>query len=712
MSEGDGTAESEQLALVPAVARPRGRTPAGPVADELPVARVVVDTPLAHLDRPFEYAVPLADAARARPGVRVRVRLAGRDHDGFVLERSAQADHPGALSPLRRVVSDEVVLTPHLATVCRAVADHYGGSLADVLRLAVPPRHARVEAEVPPATPGPPAVATPTEASAATPGAAWQDYPAGPAFLRRLAAGEAPAATWTALPSRADALDWPAALAGAAAATLQSGRGTVIVVPDHRDVDRVCGALEVVLGAGRHARLTADLGPGERYRAWLSVLRGHHRVVVGTRAAAYAPVRDPGLFVVWDDGDDLLREPRSPYPHVREILRLRAAESGAALLAGGLVRSPEVQVWLDQGWVRPVSAAAAVVRSVAPRVLVAGEGVEAERDAAAAQARIPSLAWRSVRDALGHGPVLVQVPRRGYAVGLSCAACRHPLRCAHCGGPTLVGGPDRPAACQWCGLEVADAPCPECGSTTRRTAVVGDQRTAEEIGRAFPGVPVRASRAGQVLAAVPGVPSVVVATPGAEPTADGGYAAVLLLDGWALLDRPGLDSGVETYRRWAAAAALARPQARVVVVGVPPHGRLRPVEALVRWDPDWFVRQEVADRAELGLPPLTRAALVTGDAGPVGQWAAALAHDPAFDGLEVLGPVPAGERRGGPDEPREPQVQVVLRARPDRAEAGAGARDVADRAVVRAVRQLRTGRSAHKASGHVVAVVDPLDLLA
>ncbi len=183
---------------------------------------------------------------------------------------------------------------------------------------------------------------------------------------------------------------------------------------------------------------------------------------------------------------------------------------------------------------------------------------------------------------------------------------------------------------------------------------------------------------------------------------------MLLLDGWALLDRPGLDSGVETYRRWSAAAALARPGAPVVVVGVPPHGHLRPVEALVRWDPDWFVHQEVADRAELGLPPVRRAALVTGDAGPVGEWADALARDPGYGGVEVLGPVPAGHRREGSDDAREPQVQVVLRARTDHAATPPGD----EQEVVRAVRELRARRSAHKESGHVVAVVDPLDLLA
>ena len=118
-------------------------------AAALPVARVAVDVPLAHLDRPFDYAVPehLDDAAGV--GVRVRVRFAGRLVDGFVLERVAASEHPGRLAWLEKVVSAEQALPPEIAALCRAVADRYGGVLADVLRLALPPRHARVEAERP-----------------------------------------------------------------------------------------------------------------------------------------------------------------------------------------------------------------------------------------------------------------------------------------------------------------------------------------------------------------------------------------------------------------------------------------------------------------------------------------------------------------------------------------------------------------------------------
>ena len=111
----------------------------------LPIASVAVDVPLAHLDRPFDYAVTPEQDAEAVPGARVRVRFSGRLRDGFVLERRATSDHEGRLTPLHKVISAEPVLTGEVAALVRAVADHYAGTFSDVVRLAVPPRHAATE---------------------------------------------------------------------------------------------------------------------------------------------------------------------------------------------------------------------------------------------------------------------------------------------------------------------------------------------------------------------------------------------------------------------------------------------------------------------------------------------------------------------------------------------------------------------------------------
>ena len=112
-------------------------------------------------------------------------------------------------------------------------------------------------------------------------------------------------------------------------------------------------------------------------------------------------------------------------------------------------------------------------------------------------------------------------------------------------------------------------------------------------------MPVHTSGAGAVLDRVAATPALVIATPGAEPVADGGYAACLLLDAWASLDRPTLDAGEEALRRWLAAGALTRGRGRgqLVLCGAPTHTTLPVVEALVRWDPAWFAGRELAERA-------------------------------------------------------------------------------------------------------------------
>jgi primosomal protein N' (replication factor Y) len=658
--------------------------------ESLPVAAVVVDTPLAHLDRVFEYSVPPDLRAQAVPGARVRVRFAGRDLDGYVVERRAAPEHEGQLSPVRRVVSAEPVLTPEILALARAVADRYAGTLSDVLRLAVPKRHAHAERRLPmehpelerpePPDPGP-----------------WAAYPAGPAMLRRIAAGQAPAASWLALPSREPSQDWPRALAVAAGTALSAGRGTVIVVPDHRDVERLDRELLEVLGPGRHVRLTADQGPQARYTAWLKVLRGHVKVVLGTRAAAFAPVHDLGLVAWWDDGDDLLAEPRAPYPQTGVVLGLRAQQSGAALVVGGFTRSLRTQVELDAGRLVPVEADPSGVRQAAPRVGVAGEGTDEERDGAAARAHLPSRAWRVAKDALRDGPVLVQVPRRGYLPALTCGDCRSTVRCEQCQGPMALGSAGGAPSCRWCGSSMGPAgfTCRHCGSRRLRSAIVGARRTAEEIGRAFPGVAVHTSGSGEVLASVGPEPAVVISTPGAEPVAAGGYAAVLLLDAWASLDLPVLDAPLESLRRWAAAAALVREGRAVVLSGVPEGVVLPPVEALVRWDPAWLAERELAERRELGLPPAVRMAQLVGARRALAE---ALTQLDLPESAQVLGPMPlAASRRPGPDE-QVLDTHVLLRIGPG---------DTL--ALTRALMALKAFRSARKEKDVVSVRVDPTD---
>ena len=647
-------------------------------SERLPVARVAVDISLAHLDRPFDYLVPARYDEQAVPGCRVRVRFAGQLMDGYLLERAETSQHQGRLAYLDRVVSAEPVLTPEIVGLARAVADRYAGTLADVLRLAIPPRHASVEKEksadvrerVDTPDPGP-----------------WRRYPAGEAFLHALAERRPVRAAWSALPGPC----WPAEIAIAAAAAAAVGRGTLIVVPDARDLARVDEALTSLALA--HVTLTADLGPAERYRRWLAVRRGAVTTVAGTRAAMFAPVADLGLVVLWDDGDDLHAEPRAPYPHAREVLALRAHRGKTAALIGGFARTTELTQLVANGWARQLGPDPRQLRREQPRISAAWGSVtddnELARDAAALSARLPSLALRTAREALrgeAAGPVLVQVPRRGYLAAFACDRCRAQARCAVCRGPLRISGSREIPDCGWCGALATEWTCPNCAGTKVRALVTGAARTAEELGRAFPGIPVRSSGGSQVLATVPDEPALVIATPGAEPFTDSGYAAGLLLDGWALLGRPSLRAAEETVRRWLNAAALVRAAAPVVILA---EARLPAVQALIGWNPVTFSERELAERTELGFPPAVRMAEVSGQAAVLADFLLT-AGLPA--GAEVLGPVPASSSDDG--------ERALIRI--DRAHG----LDLA-----RALHAAQAGRSARKEGGGIRVQLDPAEVV-
>lgn len=654
------------------------------IAGTDPVARVLVDVPLAHLDRTFDYHVPAEWDRIAVPGCRVRVRFAGQRVDGFLVERAASSDHPGRLAFLERVLSEEQVVPPRLLALGRAVAQRYGGTLIDVLRLAVPPRHARVEGE-------PPRAAAP--APEEPPDTGWQRYPRGPAFSDAVRQGRPARAVWQALPGE----DWPMRLAELATTVAAQGRGSVLVVPDHRDVLRLHAACAELAGPDAVVALSADLGPAERYRRWLAVLRGAVRIVVGTRAAMFAPVHDPGLYVVWDDGDDLHVDPHRPYPQVRDVLIVRAHADRAALLVAGHTRTAEAQLLLESDWAHPISADRPMLREATPRVTPMGEDFDLARDEAARAARLPAVAFEAARASLSAGaPVLVQVPRRGYVPGLSCGHCRTPARCRSCAGPLLLPGTGvaNVPQCRWCGAVEAGYRCVSCGSSRLRAVVVGAARTAEELGRALPGFPVRTSGGGEVLTTVADEPALVVTTPGAEPVAGGGYGAALLLDGWALLGRQDLRAAEEALRRWMAAAALVRParEGGRVVVGA--EAGLPVVQALLRWDPAWYAQLELAERTELGFPPAVRMASVEGTPEAVAELLDEITLPPS---AEVLGPVPLGDTD---DDGRAGRERALLRV--PRADG---------RALAAAVSAVNARRDARKTSESVRVQLDPLALV-
>lgn len=558
------------------------------------VARVAVDTPLPHLDRLFDFAIPVDLQEAAQPGCRVRVRFHGRRVTGWLIERGP-GEFEGALQPLL-AVSGPPVLTPEVAGLARLVADRYAGSLTDVLRFAVPPRVAAVEGRE--QAPAPPVMAPDL--------GAWSAYPL----------PTTGAASWVCHPQ-----DEPLRmLAALAADTAAGGRGAIVVVPDARDVAAMVSQVQALVAPAAVAVLTGELSNRVRYRTHLEILGGSRPIVVGTRSAVFAPVPALGLVAVWDDGDDVLAEPQTPGWHAREIAALRGWQTGARVVVGGYSRTAATAQWIADG-------TAADVRLSRETARARRYAVDALHEPEADRRRIPGPAFALLRQGLANGSVLVQVPRVGGAQGLVCRSCGHVGRCARCGGGVR---PDRQGTprCRLCHQVLTQ--CGNCGVRDFAGVGAGSRRSAEELQRAFPHVSVvRSDAEAGVVEQMASGTGIVVATPGAEPHIEGGFRALLILDTEVLLGLPGLRAHEEAVRRWLAAIARTAPEARTMLVA--PQD-LPAVQALVRNDPGGFAEVERAEREAAHMPPAYRCVRLRGGPAAVSAWIGAY-------GGEVLGPL-------------------------------------------------------------------------
>lgn len=707
-----------------AVRGPGLRTTAGfEVVSELPVASVRLVGVLPHLDRPFEYAVT-PDTAAAGPGMRVRVRFSGKDTEGIVLERRAEPTTDRALAPLHRLVSDDVVVPPAMMRVCEDVAERSAGTVGDVLRLALPPRHARAEKADRAAAEKEEAAAAEAEAAedlestesaddaepAATTDAAETGhdeqtvpaadpsaeapvaprhadrYPGLAALLSRAGSAEGPVPRASLV---LDPVDPWTAIAAESIAALGPDRGALVIAPDQRDVARLS---RVLTERGiAHEVLAGTEGPEKRYRTFRRILRGATRVVLGSRSAAFAPVQDLALVICWDEADDLLEEPRAPYPHTRTVLQCRSAEERCALLFLAASESVTMRALTDAGYLARLDPVPAPVTAVRPRIVAMDQYLR-DREGPSGRSRLPQEAMRVLRNGLQAGPVLVQVPRTGYAPAIACTFCGTRARCPECAAPLSQRGRNGPLHCTVCGRREDGYRCPECDRTHVRAMVIGSTRTAEELHRAFPDAPLKVAGGAHGPLEDDAVPEhgIVVATPGAEPAPPGRYSACLLLDADAMLGRAAFDADVEAVRRWRGAISLVRTAeegGEVLVVGT---STLPAIRDLVAHRSALFLDRVLEDRRELDLPPFRRVAEVVGEREACRGF---LETTELPDGTEVLGPVDLE----GPDQAG--RARAVLRIEPRRS-----------RELAAALRSGVAARSARKDRGSLRVRLDPPDV--
>jgi len=522
--------------------------PSGPVAVHPPIARVRVDTGVFHLDQLYDYSVPEKFSGIITPGVRVQLPFGNRETEGIVVTRVASPERAGTLKAITKVLSPHCVATPASLALIDKAAEFYCCNPWDLLRSAVPPRVASVDKELS-------VVDMPAHSRNGNKVRAFQSF----------------------RPFIASDQQIPEIVQG----FIKSG-SVLIVAPDEKDVDRLVSSLsgeyENVL------RLSSSATREERYRNFLLAMRLQSSIVVGTRSSVFTPVNNLAAIIIYKESSPDHFDLRSPGWNTSTIARMRSELEDVGLVFTGFTPSVRVAYDIDRSTIKFNNQRTQVnVQAFSP-----SDGT-----------LLPGRIFSEIKKALKKGPVLFVAPRKGYGNALLCAHCRNVALCK-CGGRLSVSSKGLAPTCVHCGTGFPEWKCSFCDRDKQYLAGRGIERAAEEISRAFPGFPVVISAGDVIKDSVDSRPALVLSTPGAQPLAEGGYAAVVVLDTIRFFSHTDINGQERARELLFETASLISSDGQVLLVLDDSHPV---VAALARWNIAPLLKRELAERDELELPP-------------------------------------------------------------------------------------------------------------
>jgi primosomal protein N' (replication factor Y) len=567
------------------------------------VVRVLPD--VTGFAKTFDYLVDAGDAPRVQVGTEVRVALQGRKVRAWVAEVDAEPPAGVTLQPV--VAVRGVGPTADVVDLAHWAAWRWAGHPVQFLRTASSPGIVRALPPTRTAGTGSVGGTLRSTGDASTDRLVEAAVRGGPCIVRT-----PPGADRTALIT--------AVVAQGRTAAGGANRSALLVCPTLDAARRLAGALR---RAGLPVALLADDRPGAATDQWALAAAGG-AVVVGARAAAWAPAPDLGVAVLVDEHDEALQGQQAPTWHARDVLVERCARAGAPLV----MCTP-----------CPTLEALAVARLVAPSSAAARAGW-APVEVVDRRVEDPRTASSVLSDRLGpmlavEGRVVCVLNRTGRARLLACRRCESIQRCERCQAAVRADD-DEHLVCPRCGTSRPRV-CDDCGSTAMRVLRSGVSRVREEL-EALLGEPVaeltgsirtddeRAAEARSLARH-----RVVVGTEAALHRV-GPADVVAFLDFDQELTAPRFRAAEEAMALLVRAARMLGPRSRghrlVVQTRLPEHAVL---QAAGRADPDLLVAQERPLREALRFPPASALAQVSGPAGA--GFVDALRHS----SVEVLG---------------------------------------------------------------------------
>ena len=269
--------------------------------------------------------------------------------------------------------------------------------------------------------------------------------------------------------------------------TLARGRTALVLVPEIVLTPQMMRRFSARFGSAV-AMLHSGLRLTERYDQWKRIRRGEVRVVLGTRSAVFAPLKDLGLIVLDEEQESGYQSENAPRYHARDVAKYLCGRDKALLVLGSATPSVETAWAAEQGIYHRFELTERYNRQPLPEVTIADLRQEIRAGNSGA---IGSVLRRELAENLDRGEQsILFLNRRGSSRMLLCGECGEVPQCPRCSVPLTYHSANGRLMCHHCGhSERSPERCPVCGGLLKHVGS-GTQKAEEELRQLFPGTEI------------------------------------------------------------------------------------------------------------------------------------------------------------------------------------------------------------------------------
>ena len=264
---------------------------------------------------------------------------------------------------------------------------------------------------------------------------------------------------------------------------LQRGKSVMILVPEIALTPQMMARFVSYFG-DEVALLHSALRMTERYDQWKRIRRGEAHIVLGTRSAVFAPLRDIGLIVLDEEQEGSYESENAPCYHARDIAKYRCAQEGARLLLGSATPTVESAYYAEKGDYQRALLRRRYNEKHLPRVIVADMRQELRSGNMGCISRV---LYEELQKNIAAGEQsILFLNRRGSSRQLLCPECGYVPQCPRCSVYLTYHSANGRMMCHYCGYsEKAPETCPDCGGFLKHIGI-GTQKVEEELHELFP----------------------------------------------------------------------------------------------------------------------------------------------------------------------------------------------------------------------------------